>query len=304
MLYRMELEQFPVITQHYTVIRNTVWQITDKDNIFILVREGGCTVSCDGNDYTLTAGDVFFVPAGHSYLRRPLGESLCTMTYLHFSTCEPFEQVTAEEAFRQLKDTREQLDLEILSGETCLSFPNTVYLRNQSRAGEAIGEIPSFSDKRQLLCNLEASLVLCRLILTLSRQAMDGLTESVSLRKEKAIPAQLRRAIGYIARHYSEPLRLDGLAEYCSLSKQQLIRQFKRHMNTTPMGYLTDYRLARAKELLFNQPQLSVKEIAAELGFENQQYFARVFAKHNGETPTHYRNRTLNYVPPQNVESP
>ncbi len=301
MFYALDLKDFPVITQYYTVVRNTVWQIADKDHILILIKDGQCTVSCDGNTYSLQAGDVFFIPARHSYLRKPIGDGLCTMTYIHFSIPAEFLLTDAETVCRQLRQTKERLDLEILSGETCLSYPSTLYLRNQTSFGEpdllteSTRGINLFSDRRKLLCNLQSSLALCNLLLMLSQRATEALIGNAELQKGDAIPQKLRRAIGYIARHYSEPIRLDTLAAYCNLSKQQLIRHFKTHMHTTPIHYITDYRLARAKDLLFNQPQLSVKEISAELGFENQRYFARVFFKHNRETPTQYRDRTVNY---------
>ncbi|MBQ3083902.1 MAG: helix-turn-helix domain-containing protein [Clostridia bacterium] len=304
MLYQLELRDFPTITRYYSVVRNTVWQITDKDHILIIFREGRCRISIDGNDYALKEGDVFFIPAGHSYTRRPYGEELCTMTYIHFSIPAPFEQVSAEEAAQAQTADKERLNLEILSGETRLSYSNTLYLRNRTACDaeelqSILHGINLFSAKRNLLCSLQSSLALCNLLLMLAQRTAESLGGDTSLRKGAKVPPQLRRAIGYITRHYAEPIRLEELADYCSLSKQQLIRHFKTHMNTTPIQYLTDYRLARAKELLFFQPQLSIKEIAAELGFENQRYFARVFAKHNHETPSHYRDRTLNYVPPQ-----
>ena len=44
---------------------------------------------------------------------------------------------------------------------------------------------------------------------------------------------------------------------------------------------------------------VTIKEIAAELGFDNQHYFSRVFMKKNGETPSQYRNRTVNFKEPE-----
>jgi len=60
--------------------------------------------------------------------------------------------------------------------------------------------------------------------------------------------------------------------------------------------YINNYRLSQAKDLLFRQPHLAVKEIAEELGFENPHYFTRLFKAIYGETPSRYRQRTVNYV--------
>ncbi len=307
MFYELNLESFPLITQYYTVIRNTVWEITDKDNILIIIKDGQCQISCDGNSYDLKTGDIFFIPANHSYERRSVENSLCTMTYIHFSTQKPFEQTNAEKLNDKLKQIKDKLDLEILSGELNLSYPNTIYIRNQTTVKDFeklllfTYDINLFSGRRQILCNLQSSTALCNILLMMSQQTIEALSINPDLRKSNFIPAKLRKAIGYIARHYSEQIKLDELAEYCNISKQQLIRYFKTSMNTTPINYITDYRLARAKELLFNQPHLSIKEISEELGFDNQRYFSRVFTKHNHETPTQYRNRTAFFVDPNNV---
>lgn len=301
MFYELSLNTFPTITHYYTVIRNTVWQITDKDNILIIIKNGQCEILCNGNTYSLKAGDVFFIPAGLSYERRPVDNTLCTMAYIHFSIQNLFEHINSEEIDKKINETKRQLDLEILSGEINLSYPNKLYLRNQTTVNKfddllkLTHGINLFSDRRQMLCNLQSSVALCNILLMLSQETIESLSNNFALRKSTVIPAKLRKAIGYITRHYSEQITLDDLAKYCNISKQQLIRNFKALLNCTPMNYITDYRLARAKELLFNQPHLSIKEISSELGFDNQRYFSRVFAKHNNETPTQYRNRTAFY---------
>ena len=70
---------------------------------------------------------------------------------------------------------------------------------------------------------------------------------------------------------------------------------FKNAFNKTPINYITEYKISRAKELLYNQPHLTIGEISDELGFDNQHYFTRVFAKTTGESPSHYRYRTVHY---------
>ena len=85
MYYYHEINDFPLIKQFYSVTRNTVWTITDHDNILIFIIEGSCTISFGNEEYTLNPGDVFFIPANHSYTRRSIDNTLCTMYYIHFS---------------------------------------------------------------------------------------------------------------------------------------------------------------------------------------------------------------------------
>ena len=83
------------------------------------------------------------------------------------------------------------------------------------------------------------------------------------------------------------------------MSKQHLIRCFKNYLHTTPTQYILEFKIAKAKEFLFNQQDLSIKEIANELGIDDQHYFSRMFKKLCGETPSEYKYRVHHYVPPQ-----
>ena len=203
--------------------------------------------------------------------------------------------------FETLKDavinTKNNLDLETLNGEKLLSYPNTLYLENlnTSKKNENISDLISsiniFSAKRQIMGNLQSSINLCNLLVTLSSNAIDKVLTNSNIKTAPIIPSNLKKAIGYIARHYTEQISLECLAKYCNVSKQQLIRYFKSSLNTTQLQYITEYKISRAKELICNHSNLTIKEISAELGFDNQHYFSRVFTKSTGESPMSYKNK-------------
>lgn len=94
--------------------------------------------------------------------------------------------------------------------------------------------------------------------------------------------------IAYFSRHYSERITLDMLAEKFSISKQGLIRRFKKVTRKTPMEYLAYTRIDQSK-LLLRDTSLSVSEIAGKCGFENVYYFSNFFKHAVGLSPTAYR---------------
>lgn len=145
------------------------------------------------------------------------------------------------------------------------------------------------------MCGLQSSINLCAILASLSQHTIECITNNVITKNPEKIPPNLKKAIRYIRSHYTEKISLNELAFQCNVSKQQLIRYFKDAFHVTPAAYITNYKISRAKELLFNQPQLSIGEISDELGFDNQHYFSRVFMKETGETPSHYRYRTVHY---------
>jgi len=68
---------------------------------------------------------------------------------------------------------------------------------------------------------------------------------------------------------------------------------FQLILNKTPVSYLTEYRLEKSIELL-NIPSLSVTEIALLCGFTGSSYFAEIFHKKLGCTPSQYRKKKFN----------
>lgn len=80
MYYKFKLATLPKITNFYSVERNTVWQISDKDNILIIITDGMCEISFDTETFTAKIGDVVFIPANHSYCRRSINNTMCKMT--------------------------------------------------------------------------------------------------------------------------------------------------------------------------------------------------------------------------------
>lgn len=302
MYYGFELISLPHIHNVYTVTRKTVWQITDKQNILIFIESGSCQISCEGETFVLAAGDVFFVPSGYSYKRSPVENEYCTMTYIHFSVNSSIGEYDDNALYNILTASKDKINREILSGEQDITYPHTVYLKKTFKLEDTdkilnqVHEIQLNTEKKTLSSGLNQSIALCSILVTLSQRAVNSLLTDISINgKANKTSKNLKRAISYIMQNYFTQITLDELAAYCCVSKQQLIRYFKSELNTTPIKYITDYKVSRAKELLFNHPQLSIGEIAEELGFDNQHYFSKVFTASAGETPSHYRYRTLNF---------
>jgi AraC family transcriptional regulator of adaptative response / methylphosphotriester-DNA alkyltransferase methyltransferase len=91
-----------------------------------------------------------------------------------------------------------------------------------------------------------------------------------------------------IQHRYAQPLSLDGIAEEVRMNPHHVHRVFKRETGQTPSEFLLARRMAAAKELL-HSTDLSVTEIAGEVGFVNLSHFSTVFHEQTGQTPTQYR---------------
>ncbi|MBS1370775.1 MAG: helix-turn-helix transcriptional regulator [Lentisphaeria bacterium] len=95
---------------------------------------------------------------------------------------------------------------------------------------------------------------------------------------------RLTRVVDHIEAHYAEPVSLDTLAALGGCSKCTLIRMFRRAFDSTPVGYLLEFRLERGREML-RKSSLPVTEIAMRNGFSDSNYFTKLFRRRYGMSP-------------------
>lgn len=98
---------------------------------------------------------------------------------------------------------------------------------------------------------------------------------------------RLRNILSYIEEHYAEKLALEDIARQVGLCKSECCRFFKRQMGLSLFDYLLDYRVGRSLACL--QEGCSVAEAAGAVGFADPSYFAKVFRKRTGRSPSGYR---------------
>ena len=99
----------------------------------------------------------------------------------------------------------------------------------------------------------------------------------------------IARAQHYIEQHLDESITVNSLAALSNMSVAHFNRVFKKEMNMTPIDYLIDIRLTRAKKLLRRYDH-SITEISLKCGFNSNAHFSSTFQKKIGITPTEYRN--------------
>jgi len=98
----------------------------------------------------------------------------------------------------------------------------------------------------------------------------------------------IEHAIKKIERSVHHDVNLNAIGKETGLSYVQFLRRFKAFTGLTPSDYITALRLDKAKMLLSNTT-LSINEISAACGFENEYYFSNFFKKHLNLSPTAYR---------------
>ena len=105
--------------------------------------------------------------------------------------------------------------------------------------------------------------------------------------KKAAVSSLVEGAIAIIQADFPYLEGLDDLAGRLEVSKAHLIRAFTKETGTSPARYITRVRVEYAK-LLLRDPDASVTYVAEASGFANANYFAKVFRRETGMTPTDY----------------
>jgi YesN/AraC family two-component response regulator len=100
--------------------------------------------------------------------------------------------------------------------------------------------------------------------------------------------ALVKRTVAYLHQNFQEPLSREEIARAVGVSKNYLSHIFRRELGLSPWDYLNRYRIKQARELL-SQTDVTITDVAYQVGFNNPAYFSRVFHQQTGVSPTEYR---------------
>ncbi|WIV20370.1 response regulator [Paenibacillus polygoni] len=107
--------------------------------------------------------------------------------------------------------------------------------------------------------------------------------------QEASVSPLVRRARHYLQEHFHDPaLTLELAASELSVSPVYLSRMLKKEVGDSFISLLTGIRIRKAIQLL-NGTELSIHEIAEQIGYESQHYFSTAFKKVIGISPNKYR---------------
>lgn len=112
------------------------------------------------------------------------------------------------------------------------------------------------------------------------------ITTVVVSEKDKA---WLERFEVYVEKHLdSNLLSVSSLANEFAMSESTLLRQLKRLTGLSPVKYLLEMRLDKARQLIESQSDLTIGQIASKVGYTDTRNFSRSFKKRYGKGPSVY----------------
>ena len=106
--------------------------------------------------------------------------------------------------------------------------------------------------------------------------------------KELFMSPGIQKVKQHLETDFRNRISLDELCKIAAISKPHLICEFRKSLDTSPIDYLIKVRMDHARHLLLNR-NLSVSEVALEVGYTDHFHFSKIFKKHVGEPPTEFR---------------
>ncbi len=118
-------------------------------------------------------------------------------------------------------------------------------------------------------------------------EALYNIAKNVSDDSVEPVFAEIKK---YIENNLSShSLTIDNIAENFGIHRSTLSTMFRRNMELSTKDYITEMRLKKAEHLLTSTKN-KISEIAAMCGFNDPNYFSRLFRKERGMTPREYRD--------------
>jgi AraC-like DNA-binding protein len=116
-------------------------------------------------------------------------------------------------------------------------------------------------------------------------------------RSAEALHPRLAQAVDFIHEHLTEEVDADTLSSAACASYSHLSSLFRAEFGCGPLKYQQNQRLASAQKLLLN-PYVSLDEVAAQTGYEDTNYFVRLFRKSYGVPPGKWRKQHMSHRAP------
>ncbi len=108
------------------------------------------------------------------------------------------------------------------------------------------------------------------------------------------------KAQRWMEEHQTETVDYQRLARICRVSRRSLERRFRRATGVTPLGYVQQLRVEKAKRML-EEGVLTFNEITYEVGYEDIAFFRKLFIRLTGLRPKEYQRRFSGYSIRHNV---
>lgn len=241
--------------------RNSRKVSAEGENILLYVEQGNCLLDHAQEEMLLGNLQCVLIPAETSCTLYKNSE-FCSIRLIHFQNDE------------------------VCAGKpaTCFYLKERGFFATDLRYYEPMQEIIRDSKRKQIheLASASFHIKLQELILSICKQ--------IDMHKyEQGSKALVYASVQWINKcYYYSSINVEKLAQKAKLGRWQYTKVFKQLTGKSPMQYVTDLRMKRARKILLSSKQ-RLQEIALSVGYQDEFYFSRRFKLQWGSPPIQYR---------------
>ncbi|MDP4934881.1 MAG: helix-turn-helix domain-containing protein, partial [Salibacteraceae bacterium] len=133
----------------------------------------------------------------------------------------------------------------------------------------------------------QADLILREMVLCMLKLQNLGLVRKEADSHSNSKP--FHAVMSFINTQFTSEIKVDDLCRVANMSKSSFYRSFTDEYGITPAQLILEERMKYAKQLLDQNHELSIKEVAYASGFNDPNYFSRMFRRMEGLTPSEFR---------------
>lgn len=252
----------------------------------LLFVESGCIyINEDDQDYAVTDGDCLILLPDSRHYSTAECDTGTAYYWLHFQTLGEWTrkgEIPADGLKMASVDAPVFLPA-LTTTEFQQMIPQYVHLPQPGKMSETMAglaaldkqlHIPGIRFKQQLLF----------------QEVLRLLAESFSGENLSAQALCAEQAAAYLREHYRDEVTAKALGENINFHPVYIARCMHKTFGCSPAAYLLRFRLERSKQLLL-QTDLSIAQVAEEVGFNQAAYFTSCFVKYEGMSPRKFRLR-------------
>lgn len=257
------------------------------DSYEILIGVKGNIYIQEGDDrYRVRPGDILLLYPGRNHFGYEYSDVGDSFYWLHFIIQSSFD-IFSQAEFRPTMTILKNNPFMMVNDDKII-LPKSLQEVNADRITVLIHQLlhvyksPYYTEKM-------ADYITTSLLIEITNEYLLKINESTV----QNLNSSLAKILNWIKINSGTNFKIEKMAGELSYNKDYLARFFKKNMGMSIKDYLVLLRLNQAKKYIF-ETNLTIKEISYKVGFNDYNYFIKVFKKQEGITPVQFRNTYFN----------
>jgi AraC-like DNA-binding protein len=261
------------------IIPSHEWAYSEKNDFIVLFGvDGTAFITCGQDTHTVVSGYSFLLLPGLAYAGYRMPKQDVSFYRLQFRCKDDQQRMITIDP----KSDYEVPDPDALAD--WVFIPELFRLTSVDRIYVLVHQLLHIANSGYYTAQ-SANYLITSLLIEMSDQAL----KSTLQEKQGQNSGQINRIASWIKANIEKPLTLEGIAREFGYNKNYLTRKFREELGVTTQKYINLCKIGKAKELLYRS-NMNNKEIAYQLGFNDEKYFMRIFKQYEGLTMQEFRN--------------